>query len=211
MWSKYESVFRPRPNAARFFGLLVAIGLTVMVAGAPHAPAANRPITLPHARILASKLACMDRSLDRIVGKPHPTNCVLTGYIEESGVQAEIPMRHMKWGHWGADTTRAAYGFDKASGEHLRVILYRRTSCPGGSVWYSRMVIVELRSGHAYDFRPPVCVSGSRKTARAAVGHQTIGPASHGTLPRTLLAWYHTTLSFVSGSTKSPNSPPHSR
>ena len=64
----------------------------------------------------------------------------------------------MKWGHWGAKPTRAAFGVDVRNGTRVRVIAYRPITCDEGRTWYSRVVIVNLRDGNFFVLRRlPTC------------------------------------------------------
>jgi hypothetical protein len=86
----------------------------------------------------------------------HPGRCNFGEYRADE--INEVSVKNMHWGHWGAGTTRAAFGVDARTGARVRVIAYRRVTCPGGTIWYSKLIVVDLRTGHYSVRRLPACV-----------------------------------------------------
>lgn len=63
----------------------------------------------------------------------------------------------MKWGHWGANPTRAAFGVDVRNGAHVRIVAYRPTPCDDGHKWYSTVVVVFPSDGSGFELGLPTC------------------------------------------------------
>lgn len=102
-------------------------------------------------------IACFHKRSHRFSPRAHPSRCYLRGY--RGTKVAGIPIKGIKWGHWGANPTRAAYGKDVRDGTHVRVIAYRPVSCGDGPAWYSRAVVVFAGSGNGFELRLPTCAS----------------------------------------------------
>ena len=99
-------------------------------------------------------IACFHPETRRFTAQAHPSRCHLRGYREKRIVGIRI--EGMKWGHWGANPTRAAYGDDMRDGTAVRVIAFRPIAC-AGRTWYSRVIVVTLRDGNFFDLRLPTC------------------------------------------------------
>ncbi len=118
------------------------------------------PSSLANARMAksATVIACFHKKISRFTAQAHPGRCEIAGYRGKEKEFVGIPISGMKWGHWGAKATRAAFGVDVRNGTRVRVIAYRPISCDEGRTWYSRVVIVNLRDGNFFVLRHlPTC------------------------------------------------------
>jgi hypothetical protein len=141
---------------------VVAGGLALALAGLPS--------SLAHGRTGSSKtvIACFHEKSRRFTAESHPDRCHIRGYREERGKHfAGVSVRAMKWGHWGARRTRAAYGVDVHDGTRFRIIAFRPISCDGGRTWYSRVVVLTFPDGNAFGLRLPTCVDPSPPSRRS--------------------------------------------
>jgi hypothetical protein len=100
-------------------------------------------------------IACFHERISRFTAEAHPSRCDLWGYRGRQFVG--IPIKGMKWGHWGANPTRAAYGVALRDGTRVRVIAFRPVRCDEGTAWYSRAVVVTLDDGNAFELRLLTC------------------------------------------------------
>ncbi len=134
--------------ALRVFYSVVAIGLALLPSGLS---------SLAHARPAKSGtvVACFHTKIGRFTAQAHPSQCHLRGYRGKQVVG--IPIKGMKWGHWGSNPTRAAYGVDKRDGTRVRVIAFRPITCNEGRTWYSRVVALTFPDGNAFGLRLPTC------------------------------------------------------
>lgn len=105
-------------------------------------------------------IACFHPRTRSITPEVHPRNCRVPGYKGKRFIS--IPIREMKWGHWGAKITRAGYGTDQLNGRSIRFIIYKRVTCEDGTRWYSQAIIVFPGIGRFFGIRLPTCVGGSR-------------------------------------------------
>jgi hypothetical protein len=104
-------------------------------------------------------IACFHPKIKRFTGRAHPGRCNIAGH---RGKQFEkVPVKGMKWGHWGAKPTRAAFGVDMRDGTRIRVIAYRPTTCDDGLVWYSRAVFLTWPDGNVFALRLPTCLASA--------------------------------------------------
>jgi hypothetical protein len=100
-------------------------------------------------------VACFHPKIERYTAQAHPGRCNISGYRGKQFVG--VPVRGMKWGHWGANPTRAAFGVDMRDGTYIRVIAFRPTTCDDGRTWYSRVVVVFPADGSGFVLRLPTC------------------------------------------------------
>jgi hypothetical protein len=100
-------------------------------------------------------IACFHEKSRGFSAEAHPRRCHLRGYREQSVVG--ISIKNLKWGHWGANHTRAAYGVDLRDGSAVRVIVFRPITCEDGLNWYSRVVIFFPADSHGFEFDLPTC------------------------------------------------------
>lgn len=63
----------------------------------------------------------------------------------------------MKWGHWGANPTRAAFGVDMRGGTAVRIIAHRPVTCDDGVAWYSVVHVVFPGDGEWFRMRLSAC------------------------------------------------------
>ena len=138
-----------RKHSAALFCSMVAFGLPLMLAGPPSPANAGPPAKS------GPVIACFHPEVGRFTAQARPSRCHLRGYREKRVVG--IPIEGMKWGHWGANPTRAAYGEDIRDGTAVRIIAYRRTACDQGLIWYSRAVVVFPGKGRWFDLGLPTC------------------------------------------------------
>jgi len=112
---------------------------------------------LANARIAKSGtvIACFHEKIRRFTAQAHPSRCNLRGYRGKQEV--EVPIKGMKWGHWGSNPTRAAYGVDRRDGRGIRIIAYRPIPCDKGRTWYSRVVVFFPGDGTGLVLRLPTC------------------------------------------------------
>jgi hypothetical protein len=122
-------------------GLALVFGLFSPASARP--PATSGPV-----------IACFHPEIGRFTAQARPSRCHLRGYREKRVVG--IPIEGMKWGHWGANPTRAAYGVNERSGYRVRIIAFQPIACEGRT-WYSRVTVVTLRDGNFYGLRLPTC------------------------------------------------------
>jgi hypothetical protein len=100
-------------------------------------------------------IACFHAKISRFTALAHPDRCNIWGYRGKQFVG--VPIKGMKWGHWGFNPTRAAHGTDLLDGTGVRVIAYRPVSCDEGRTWYSRAVIVFPGDGRFFGLRLLTC------------------------------------------------------
>lgn len=145
---------RPLSSALR---ARCSVKLVWLVGAVSLALGLSGPPSVANARTAKSEavIACYHEKIDRFTRQVHPGQCNIWGYRGKQFVG--IPVRGMKWGHWGANPTRAAYGVDMRDGTRVRVIAYRPISCGGGRAWYSRVVVVSLVDGNGFELRLPTC------------------------------------------------------
>jgi hypothetical protein len=99
-------------------------------------------------------IACYHEKVRRYTALVHPGRCILRGVRG-----AEIPIKGMRWGHWGVFAPRAAFGVDMRDGERVRVVASRPVTCDDGSTWYSKVGGVFLKHVRGFQFSLPTCVS----------------------------------------------------
>lgn len=100
-------------------------------------------------------IACFHEKSRRYSAEVHPPRCHLRGFRDQHVVG--ISVKNMKWGHWGARHTRAAFGNDVRTGQAVRVIVFRPIACEGGVRWYSQVVIFFPGNSRGFEFASPVC------------------------------------------------------
>jgi hypothetical protein len=100
-------------------------------------------------------IACYHEKVGRYTALVHPGRCVLRGYRGKQ--TAGIPIKGMKWGHWGVFAPRAAFGVDMRNGERVQVVASRPITCDDGSTWYSMVGGVFLGHVRGFQFRLPTC------------------------------------------------------
>lgn len=145
------TVFDLRPGATYHFRVIAASrgGKTY---GADKTFTSMKPRPKPGAVI-----ACYHEKARRYTALVHPGRCVLRGYRGKQTLG--IPIKGMKWGHWGVFAARAAFGVDMRDGERVRVVASRPITCDDGSTWYSMVGGVFLRHVRGFQFRLPTCVT----------------------------------------------------
>lgn len=110
----------------------------------------------PKAAAPGTVIACFHEKVRRYTARVHPGRCNIRGYRGKQVLG--VPIKGMKWGHWGFNPTRAAYGIDMRDGTRVRVIAYRPVTCDEGrSTWYSRVVVVFPGNGKFFGLRLPTC------------------------------------------------------
>jgi hypothetical protein len=102
-------------------------------------------------------IACFHKRIGKFTGVAHPRQCLIKGYRGFGKHFVTIPIQGMKWGHWGANPTRGAFGRHVSTREGVRVIAYRRRLCNDGLYWYSRAVVNFRGSGRFFELRLPSC------------------------------------------------------
>ncbi len=136
-------------SAALACSVVAVISLALLPLSAPPSPANARPPAKA-----GPVIACFHPETRRYTAQAQPSRCYLRGYGKKGVVG--IPIKGMKWGHWGSNPTRAAYGVNERSGRRVRVIAVQPIACEGRA-WYSRVVVVTLRDGNFFDVRLPTC------------------------------------------------------
>lgn len=139
-------------SSLKLFCSAVAVSLALVLSGPPSSLANTRTARS------GTVIACFHKKIRRFTAQAHPDRCDIAGYRGKEKEFVGIPIRGMKWGHWGAKPTRAAFGVDVRNGTRVRVIAYRPITCDEGRAWYSRVVIVNLRDGNFFVLRRlPTC------------------------------------------------------
>jgi hypothetical protein len=105
---------------------------------------------------LGAVIACYHEKAHRYTARVHPGRCTFRAYRGKQTVA--IPIRGMRWGHWGVFATRAAFGVDMRDGERVRVVASRPVRCDDGSTWYSMVGGVFLKHVRGFQFHLPTCV-----------------------------------------------------
>jgi hypothetical protein len=138
----------PSRNWPRLLCSLV-VGLAVLLSVPPS--------SLAKARTAGSRsvIACFHRKSNRFTAEAHPRQCNIAGQRGEDFVQ--VPIKGMKWGHWGANPTRGAYGTDTRNGRAVRIIAHLPVTCPDGRTWYSRVVVVFPGIGRFFGLHLQTC------------------------------------------------------
>lgn len=103
----------------------------------------------------SSVIACFHTGIGRFSAELHPQRCDIRGRQGKRVIG--IPVKGMKWGHWGARATRAAFGVEMRNGARVRVIAHRPVHCLDGRTWYSKANIVFLSSGDWLELQLPTC------------------------------------------------------
>jgi len=136
-------------SSLKVFCSVVAVSLALVLSGSPS--------SLANARIAKSGtvIACFHEKISLFTARAHPGRCSIWGYRGKQFVGLSI--KGMKWGHWGANPTRAAYGVDTRNGTRVRVIAYRPIACDEGRTWYSRVIVLTFPDGNAFGLRRPTC------------------------------------------------------
>lgn len=138
-------------SSLKRFCSVVAIGLAVMLTDSGSSLA---DVGTPESRTL---IACFHPEIKRFTGRAHPGRCNVAGHRGKRFV--EVPVKGMKWGHWGANPTRAAFGVDVRAGTRIRVIAYRPITCNDGRAWYSMAAFLTWPEGNAFALRLPTCLA----------------------------------------------------
>lgn len=136
-------------RSASLVCVLVAGSLTLLLFTVPSLAESRSP-----ARKSSAVIACFHPKTRHYTAQAHPSRCYLRGHGE--GRVVGIPVKGMRWGHWGAKSTRAAYGVNERSGARVRVIASHPITCEGRA-WYSRVIVVTLRDGNFFGLLPPTC------------------------------------------------------
>jgi hypothetical protein len=145
------TVFELRPGATYHFRV-------VAVSRGGKAYGADKTFTSMKSRPKpGTVIACYHGRAHRYTARVHPGRCTLRAYRGKQAVG--IPIRGMRWGHWGVFAPRAAYGVDMRDGERVRVVASRPVTCGDGSTWYSRVGGVFLKHVRGFQFRLPTCVT----------------------------------------------------
>lgn len=139
------------PKRLKLLDRLLVCGLLVlMVVGDAAFSSANSRTAKS-----ATVMACFHEEASRFTARAHPSRCDIWGNRGKQFVGVSI--RGMKWGHWGANPTRAADGVDMRNKSRVRVVAYRPVACDEGRAWYSRVVIVFPAAGKFIGLRLPTC------------------------------------------------------
>lgn len=109
-------------------------------------------------------IACYLDRARRYTALRHPRRCTLRGYQRKQLVTIQI--KGMRWGHWGVHAPRAAYGVNLRNGERVRVVAFRRITCPDGSAWYSRVNGLFYSQLRTFELRLPTCVPAAQPRSR---------------------------------------------
>jgi hypothetical protein len=110
-------------------------------------------------------IACYHEKIDRFSAETHPERCNIWGNRGQQFLG--ISVRHMNWRLWGANRSRASYGFRVDDHAAVRVIAHRPIVCSDGRRWYSKVVVFFPVGGEAFVFRMPTC---DRSVERAFLG-----------------------------------------
>jgi hypothetical protein len=136
-------------NSLKLFCSVIAVSLALVLSGPLSSVADARTAKS------GTVIACSHKKIGRFTAQAHPSRCNISGYRGKHSV--EVPIKGMKWGHWGASPTRAAFGVDVRDGTRVRVIAYRPTTCDEGRTWYSKVIVVFLTDGNWFPLRLPTC------------------------------------------------------
>lgn len=140
-------------RSLKLFYSVVPIGVALVLSG-PASSLADTGTAKPR-----TVIACFHPKTKRFTAKAHPGRCNISGYRGKERVS--VPVTGMKWGHWGANPTRADFGVDMRDGTRARVIAHRPITSDDGLAWYSRVVIVFPADGSGFILRLPICVEHS--------------------------------------------------
>lgn len=132
--------------------VLFCMGSAIGLALLPGSPSAFGKSTDTRS---TSVIACFHKKVNRSTAEAHPRRCNISGY--EGKKMVEVAVEGMKWGHWGSNPTRAAFGVDASSERRVRIIAHRPINCGDGRAWYSRVVVVYPGNGTFFGLRLPVC------------------------------------------------------
>jgi hypothetical protein len=149
---------RTRKNPLGFLAFAVVACLIPTLIG-PSSSAAGGwdRIAWSEPKIPGTTIACFHQEQHRSTAERHPERCAIAGYKGGGQKFVVVPITGMKWGHWGAGTTRAASGVDARTGTRVRVIAWRRIRCSDGRIEYSVASVLDLRNGHYFVIRPRLC------------------------------------------------------
>ena len=142
-----------RRGSLKLFCSVVAISVALVLSGPPSSPANTRTA------MSETVIACFHKKIRRFTAQTYPGRCDIRGYRGKKVVG--IPIKGMKWGHWGGNPTRAASGIDLLDGTRVRLIAYQPITCNEGRTWYSRVVVVFLSDGTGLELRLPTCDGSS--------------------------------------------------
>jgi hypothetical protein len=102
-------------------------------------------------------IACFHPRVATFTPEAHPGDCHIRGRRGKEVV--DLPIVGMKWGHWGANPTRAAFGDDRRNGKRAQVVAFRPITCEDGRAWYSMVVVLLFAdNGNSFSLRLPACV-----------------------------------------------------
>lgn len=138
-----------RCGSLKLFCSAVAVSVALVLSG-PSSSLANTRTAKP-----GTVIACFHEEISRFTAQAHPGRCNIWGYLGKRFVG--VPVKGMRWGHWGANPTRAAFGVDMRDGTRVRIIAYRPIPCDEGRTWYSRVVVVFPGDGDGFELRLPTC------------------------------------------------------
>jgi hypothetical protein len=139
--------------------LVIAAGLVVALTVAASAPAHVRSGVSARAQTMpATMIACFDKKTRNLIDKTDPGNCEIAGYEDPHGrTWVRTPVRGIKWEEWGVNNSRGTAGIDTRSGAEIRLFAYRRIRCGDGRTFYSEANVVNLKTGHFFYVRLPIC------------------------------------------------------
>jgi hypothetical protein len=157
-------VFELRPGATYHFRV-VAVGKGGKAYGRDRTFTTLKPKTATPGTVIA----CFHEKISRFTAQAHPGRCNIWGYRGKRFVG--VPVKGMRWGHWGFNPSRAAFGVDTRDGTHVRVIAYRPVACDEGRTWYSMAVVVFPGNGSFFGLRLPTC-DGHRDRLNLALGQR---------------------------------------
>ncbi|HEX5713189.1 MAG TPA: hypothetical protein VFX85_07735 [Solirubrobacterales bacterium] len=106
-----------------------------------------------------SVISCFHKKARRYTALPHPRRCILRGHRGKK--YSQVSVDGMRWGHWGFNPTRAAYGSDTRDGAPIRVIAFRPVACGDGRTFYSQVTVYYPSDGRGFVLRLPTCDSAT--------------------------------------------------
>ena len=164
MWNRFVHAHLRFPSAkvSRGCGVfLLAVGLGFAMWAPSTVPAATHERTGVFAQagtIPATQIACLDRRTGRFIDKTNPGNCEVAGYEGAHGRKwVRTPVEGIVWEEWGSRKSRGIKGELPRTGAEMRLYVYRRIRCGDGRTFYSEANVIDLKTGHYFYVRLPIC------------------------------------------------------
>jgi hypothetical protein len=103
-------------------------------------------------------IACFHQKQRKYTPRVKPRQCDIAGIRKGRGMTfVNVPVRAIRWNHWGASQSLGSFGIDKRDGRGVRVVAYRAVRCEGGYRLYTKVTVVYPGPGFGFILNLPGC------------------------------------------------------